>query len=75
MTDYANIPDANTLHQQREIVTNAIAMLDSGGNLTHMTVSPKPYESGDPPPTGRMYILYPEPVCTIRWPSGEKRGL
>jgi hypothetical protein len=56
MTDYTDIPDANMLHQQREVVTNAIAVLDDGGSLSYMSVAPRPLEPGEAPPMGPMMM-------------------
>lgn len=38
MTEYSDIPDVSILYQQREVVTQAIAGLDAGGNITNLTI-------------------------------------
>jgi hypothetical protein len=70
MTDYTNIPGANTLHQQREVVTQAIALLDGGGSLSSMSVAPKPIEPGDAPGPmmmmgAQVYLPPPTPPATV----------
>lgn len=66
MTEYADIPDVNTLHSQREIVTNAITLIDNGGNVVNLTVSPV---AGATPSASTMpasvYMPPPTPQATI----------
>lgn len=40
MTDYVDVPEVNRLYQEREIVAQAIAIIDSGGYLATMTLAP-----------------------------------
>jgi hypothetical protein len=51
MTEYSNLPDASTLYQQREAVTNAITMLDGGGSVSSMNFAPAPPDPEAPMPT------------------------
>lgn len=40
MSEYSDLPQINILYQEREIVTNGIAIIDDGGNLTNITLMP-----------------------------------
>lgn len=42
MTDYTNLPQANTLKAELDSVTSAIEMLQTGGTITSITISPAP---------------------------------
>lgn len=42
MTEYSSVPEVNALYQQREIITNAIAILDTGGSLSSISIAPPP---------------------------------
>jgi hypothetical protein len=80
MTNYTDLPAANTLCQQREIVTNAIAMLDAGGAVSNLMIAPPP----DMPPGQVMMsasIAIPPPtppsfVAEVRaWLIGREADL
>lgn len=40
MTDYTDLPQVNLLHQNREQVTSAINIMNSGGTMSQMTITP-----------------------------------
>jgi hypothetical protein len=42
MTDYTDVPQASGLHQNRQSVTYAIGLIDSGGLIFSFTVGPQP---------------------------------
>ena len=50
MTDYTDLPQANALYQQREMVAQFIELIDAGGFISQLIVSPKPPEPGEMAP-------------------------
>lgn len=61
MTDYTKVPEANALYQQREVVTNAVAMLDAGGSVSSLSIAPAP---DTPPGPGIMSSAIAVPAPT-----------
>jgi len=67
MTAYSDVPQINSLYQQRETVTNAITMLDTGGALTCVTISPPSPAEGNPVAMmgSMIYLTPPTPPDTV----------
>jgi len=40
MTDYVDVPQANALYLEQQQVRAAIDLIDGGGTLTYLTISP-----------------------------------
>jgi len=57
LTDYSDVPQVNALHQERELVTSAITMIDDGGNMTFFTIEPAP-----PDPNAAVRVTMPPPT-------------
>lgn len=49
MTDYTDIPEVNALYAEDQLIARAIAILDAGGTLSEMTISPAPPAEGEVP--------------------------
>ena len=69
MTEFTDIPEVNTLYEERMLVDSAITMIDAGGNMTFFTIEPKPLDPGMMP-TGtqapaRITMPIPTPTATI----------
>lgn len=59
MTQYTDVPEVNNLYNERQQVDAAIAMFDSGGNMTHFTVEQAP------PPEGTTLLTTAPPVRIV----------
>jgi hypothetical protein len=67
MTEYTDVPKANALHLESQQVAQAITILEAGGSLASMTISPPPPvmpEPGEPIPPMMMsvYVTVPPPT-------------
>jgi len=50
MTEYAHLPQATALHYRRELVSQIISLIDTGGYVSQFAVSPRPAEAGEVAP-------------------------
>jgi hypothetical protein len=68
MTEYTDVPRANELHAESQLITKAIANLEAGGTLSSMVIAPPPpvpYDPAVPPPTPATTIaLMPISIMT-----------
>jgi hypothetical protein len=65
MTEYSDVPQANDLYQQRELVSQAIILLSQDGSgVTSMVVqggTPTVGPPGSPPPLMPVQVVIPLP--------------
>jgi hypothetical protein len=70
MTDYTDVPKANALHEESQLVARALENLQAGGTLGSMQITPPPPAPYDPnvpaPPAPVMMmsvnVMVPPPV-------------
>jgi hypothetical protein len=69
MTDYTDVPKANALHEESQLVARALENLQAGGTLGSMQITPPPPAPSEPgvhatPPVMLMSVnlMVPPPV-------------
>jgi hypothetical protein len=65
MTAYSDVPEISSLYKQREVITNAITMLDTGGALTSISISPGPDSGGMGMMSAQVALQPPTPPDTV----------